>query len=181
MTIYLARHGQTSYNVTRRFQGQTDVPLDETGRRQAQELAVKVADLGLVELWSSPLARARETAEVVSVHTGLDIRFDKRLMETDTGVWTNRYFDELDSMDPEAYGAFLNSRLDFRYEGGESFAEQAERVAAAFADISRGPHPALVVSHGMAIRVGVARWTAEATLIHPLSNTELLELPPRAG
>ncbi|GAB3873317.1 hypothetical protein GCM10029964_013360 [Kibdelosporangium lantanae] len=125
-----------------------------------------------------PAGPGRETAEAVSVHTGLEIRFDKRLMETDTGVWTNRYFDELD---PDIMGDLRTDRLDFRYEGGESFAEQAERVAAAFADIVEGPEPALVVSHGMAIRVGVARWTNETTLIHPLANTELLELPPRAG
>jgi broad specificity phosphatase PhoE len=179
VTIYLARHGQTSYNATRRFQGQTDVPLDETGRRQARELAERVAGLGLVALWASPLARARQTAEAVSVHTGLSIRYDERLMETDTGVWTNRYFDELDAFDPDARTALVTEQLDFRYEGGESFGEQGDRVLAAFEDIARGPRPALVVSHGMAIRLGLARWTGQHVLPAHLENTELRELPPR--
>jgi broad specificity phosphatase PhoE len=178
VTIYLARHGQTTYNAIGRFQGQMAVPLDETGRRQAGKLAVRVADLGLVALWSSPLARARETAETVSVHIGLPIRFDDRLMETDTGIWTDRYFDDMKAENPQAFQGFLDAPEDFRFEGGESYTEQGDRVMAALADIDQGPKPVLVVCHGMVIRLAVSRWTGQPWSIKdPIENTALVRLP----
>nr|WP_052478001.1 histidine phosphatase family protein [Kibdelosporangium sp. MJ126-NF4]CEL15290.1 Phosphoglycerate mutase family [Kibdelosporangium sp. MJ126-NF4]CTQ95669.1 Phosphoglycerate mutase family [Kibdelosporangium sp. MJ126-NF4] len=182
MTIYLARHGQTAYNAARRFQGQTEVPLDETGQRQAKELAIKVADLGLVELWSSPLTRARQTAEAVSAHLGLPIRFDPRLMETDTGVWTDRLYDELNEADPEAFHGWVTGAADFGFEGGETYREQGDRVLAALTEIERGPRPALVVCHGMVIRLALIRrtgspdmWASSASA----PNAVVVEFPPR--
>jgi broad specificity phosphatase PhoE len=178
VTIYLARHGQTAYNHTGRFQGQMDVPLDETGRRQAKDLAVRVADLGLRALWASPLARARQTAEIVSVHIGLPITFDDRLSETDTGVWTDRYYHDMKAADPVAYEGFLNAHEDFAFEGGESYAQQGDRVMAALAEIDQGPKPVLVVCHGMVIRVAVSRRTGEPWSIKdPIENTALVKLP----
>src|SRR5439155_20959661 len=88
--VYLARHGQTAYNLEGRFQGQQQIPLDETGRAQAEELASRAASHGFAALWSSPLRRARETADAVARHTGLQAREDPRLMETDAGDWTDR-------------------------------------------------------------------------------------------
>ncbi|WP_168211310.1 histidine phosphatase family protein [Actinosynnema sp. ALI-1.44] len=182
MAIYLARHGQTAYNQTRRFQGQTEVPLDETGQRQAKELAVTVADLGLVALWSSPLTRARQTAEAVSAHIGVPIRFDPRLMETDTGVWTDRLYDELAAADPAAYRGWVSGAGDFGFEGGETYAEQGDRVMAALVEIEQGPRPALVVCHGMVMRLALNRragsadaWSSSETI----PNTAVVELPPR--
>ncbi|ALG07138.1 histidine phosphatase family protein [Kibdelosporangium phytohabitans] len=181
MTIYLARHGQTAYNQTRRFQGQTEVPLDETGQRQAKELAVTVADLGLVALWSSPLTRARQTAEAVSAHIGVPIRFDPRLMETDTGVWTDRLYDELAAADPGAFHGWVSGAEDFGFDGGETYAEQGDRVMAALVEIERGPRPALVVCHGMVMRLALTRragaadaWSSSETI----PNTAVIELPP---
>lgn len=178
MTIYLARHGRTAYNHTRRFQGQTDVPLDETGLRQARELAVKVAGLGLVALWASPLARARQTAQAVSDHIGLPIRFDDRLMETDTGIWTDRLYDELVAENSRAFRDFADADESFGFEGGETYVQQAERVMAAIADIEQGPQPALVVTHGMSMRLALRRrtddpWPSGASI----PNTALIELP----
>jgi broad specificity phosphatase PhoE len=178
VTIYLARHGQTAYNHTGRFQGQMDVPLNETGRHQAKTLATRVADLGLAALWSSPLARARETAEAISVHTGLPIQFDDRLMETDTGIWTDRLYSELREVDPVAYHGFVTADPDFAFEGGESYVQQGDRVMAALADIALGPRPVLVVCHGMVMRIAVARRTGVPwSLEEGIDNTALLELP----
>ena len=63
--MYLARHGQTAYNLEGRFQGQQAVPLDDVGRGQARELAERAVPYGFVALWCSPLLRARETADIV--------------------------------------------------------------------------------------------------------------------
>ena len=93
--VFLARHGQTAYNREGRFQGQQEIPLDETGRGQAQELAERAVAYGFAALWCSPLLRARETADAVARRIGLEPIEDERLMETDAGDWTNRSFAEI--------------------------------------------------------------------------------------
>ncbi len=162
--VYLARHGQTAYNLEGRFQGQMPVPLDEVGRHQALELAERAAARSFVALWSSPLLRARETADAVSARIGLDVREDARLMETDAGDWTDRSFAEVQAESPELFAAFVAGDSGFAFPGGESFAEQEQRVAAALDDIELGPLPALVVCHGMVIRAAISvragRWLA---------------------
>ncbi|WP_051793276.1 histidine phosphatase family protein [Kibdelosporangium aridum] len=178
MTIYLARHGQTAYNAIGRFQGQLDVPLDETGLLQAKELAVKVADLGLVALWSSPLARARQTAEAVSAHIGLPVQFDDRLKETDTGIWTDRLVADFATQDPDGYQGWISGAADFGFEGGETFAEQSDRVLAALTEIEQGPRPALVVCHGMSMRLALARRAADRfSTSAGIPNTAVIEFP----
>lgn len=151
--IWLARHGRTAYNLERRFQGQTAVPLDEVGRAQAAELAANAQGHGFVSLWCSPLQRARETAEVVGEALGLEPREDARLMETDTGDWTDRLFADVEREQPELYAAYHETDPGFRFPGGESLREQMERVIAAAVDITHsGTLPALVVCHRGVIR-----------------------------
>jgi probable phosphoglycerate mutase len=155
-SIYLARHGQTAYNLEGRFQGQQQIPLDDTGRAQAVELAERAAPYGFAALWCSPLLRARETADAVAARIGLEPIEDARLMETDAGDWTDRSFAEVIAEAPEQFAAFAAGDPGFAFPGGESFAEQETRVAAALADVEAGELPALVVCHGMVIRAALA-------------------------
>ena len=155
-TVYLARHGQTAYNLEGRFQGQLPVPLDDTGRAQAAELAERAAGHDFVALWSSPLLRARETAEIVARRIGLQPREDARLMETDAGDWTDRSFADVQAEAPELFAAFLAGDPGFAFPGGESFAQQEVRVGAALEDVEAGELPALVVCHGMVIRAALS-------------------------
>src|SRR5271154_5322725 len=150
--IYLARHGQTAYNLEGRFQGQQAVPLDDTGRAQAAELAERAAGYGFRALWCSPLLRARETADIIAARIGLEPKEDARLMETDAGDWTDLTFAEVRARTPELFDAFAAADPDFAFPGGESFVEQEQRVSAALADVECGALPALVVCHGMTIR-----------------------------
>lgn len=156
-SVYLARHGQTAYNLEGRFQGQLPVPLDATGRAQAVDLAERAAPHSFVALWCSPLLRARETADVVAGALGLEPREDPRLMETDAGDWTDRSFADVQAEAAEQFAAFARGDPTFAFPGGESFAEQEERVAAALAEVERRDLPALVVCHGMVIRAALAR------------------------
>jgi broad specificity phosphatase PhoE len=165
--VYLARHGQTAYNLEGRFQGQLPVPLDDTGRAQAVDLAERAAAHGFVALWCSPLLRARETAEVVGERIGLQPREDARFMETDAGDWTDRSFAEIQGEAPDRFAAFAAGDPGFAFPGGESFAEQEVRVSAALEDVERGELPALVVCHGMVIRAAFARRAG-----HPVRRTE---------
>jgi broad specificity phosphatase PhoE len=154
--VYLARHGQTAYNLERRFQGQLPVPLDDTGRAQAAELAERAAAHGFAALCSSPLLRARETAEIVARRVALEPREDARFMETDAGDWTDLLFSDVQAKAPAEFAAFAAGDPSFAFPGGESFAHQERRVAAALADVEEGELPALVICHGMVIRAALS-------------------------
>jgi broad specificity phosphatase PhoE len=182
--VYLARHGQTAYNLERRFQGHLPVPLDETGRKQATDLAERAASgtgdgIPFVALWSSPLLRARETADIVGEHIGLTPREEPRLMETDAGDWTDRLFVDVQGEDPHGFAGFIEGRPDFAFPGGESFAQQGVRVAAALADVERSDLPALVVCHGVVIRIALfQRAGHKVALAERVPNAALVPLDP---
>jgi broad specificity phosphatase PhoE len=178
--IYLARHGQTAYNLEGRFQGQQAIPLDDTGREQAAELAERAVEHGFVVLWCSPLLRARETADIVARRIGLEPKEDARLMETDAGDWTDRSFADVRAGEPERFDAFAAADPDFAFPGGESFAQQDVRVDAAIADIEGGPKPALVVCHGMVIRAAMTV-RADAKRFVRVANAALVPLDPDAA
>jgi broad specificity phosphatase PhoE len=177
--VYLARHGQTAYNHEGRFQGQGEVPLDDTGRAQALELAERAAGYDFRALWCSPLLRARETADAVAAKIGLQPKADARLMETDAGDWTNLTFVEVRAQTPELFDAFAAADPGFAFPGGESFAEQEVRVSAALADVERGTLPALVVCHGMVIRAAFASRAHDGTVpFQRVPNAALVPLDP---
>jgi broad specificity phosphatase PhoE len=157
--ILLARHGETNDNLEPiRVQGFTDTPLNETGRRQALELADRVADEGIVSLWSSDLSRARETAQIVGAQIGLEVRLDPRLREANRGRWEGSLFIDIAREEPDLYAAWLRAGESFRFPGGESLREQQDRVVASLEDVHRsGELPALVVCHGGSIRVILSR------------------------
>jgi broad specificity phosphatase PhoE len=180
--VYLARHGQTAYNLEGRFQGQQQVPLDDTGRAQALELAERAAAYGFRALWCSPLLRARETADAVAARIGLVPQQDARLMETDAGDWTDHTFADVRARAQEQFDAFAAGDPSFAFPGGESFAEQDVRVAAAIADVERGPLPALVVCHGMVIRAALAtRAGHPVENVRRVANGALVPLDPEAA
>jgi broad specificity phosphatase PhoE len=153
--VLLARHGETDDNVEPlRFQGWQDTPLNETGRRQAAQLAETVAERAIASLWASDLSRARETAEIVGRRIGMTPTLDARLREGNRGRWEGHLFREIAEAEPELYAAWQRAGADFRFPGGESLQDQQDRVGAALEDIHRaGPLPALVVCHGGSIRV----------------------------
>lgn len=177
--VYMARHGQTAYNFERRFQGQLPVPLDDIGRRQAAELGERAAQHDFAALWCSTLQRARETAEIVAERMGMEVEYDARLAETDAGDWTDMLFSEVQAVAPELFAKFLAGDPSFAFPGGESFAQQEQRVAAALQDVEAGALPALVICHGMVIRAALSTragsWQAHAERV---PNGALVALDP---
>ena len=172
--VLLVRHGETDDNAAGRFQGRSDTPLNVRGREQSRALARELTAEGVRVLYSSPLRRARETAQIVADALGLPIVDDERLVEVDTGAWTGRLVADVVADDPAAYRRWRAADPTFRFPHGESVAEQAARVADALADVSAGPLPALVVAHGGTIRAvdGVERPPGGT-----VANCALLRLP----
>jgi probable phosphoglycerate mutase len=157
--VLLARHGETDDNVPPlRFQGWRDTPLNETGRRQARQLARRVAGLGIVALFTSDLSRARETAEIVGAELKLEPLLDARLREANRGRWEGRLFDDVAEAEPERLATYLRAGAQWRFPGGESLQEQQDRVSACVEEIRHSAlAPALAVCHGGSIRVMLCR------------------------
>ena len=159
--LVLWRHGRTEWNVTGRFQGQADVPLDEVGREQAAAAARLVAAFHPVSIFSSDLARTYQTAEPLAALTGLEIQTDKRLREIHVGSWEGLLGDEIRAQDPELAERVWRGEDVRRSPTGESPQEVADRVAESLAEIAEtaDDHSTIaVVTHGLAGRVGACRF-----------------------
>ncbi|MCC5034751.1 bifunctional RNase H/acid phosphatase [Streptomyces sp. WAC 00631] len=131
-TFVLLRHGETALTPEKRFSGSggSDPGLSPAGRRQAEATAAVLAARGTVQaIVSSPLRRCRETAETVAARTGLDIRVDEGLRETDFGAWEGLSFAEVRDRYPDDLDAWLASPRAEPTGGGESFETVARRVA----------------------------------------------------
>jgi len=158
--LLLARHGETDDNLEPlRAQGFRDTPLNDIGLRQAHLLAERVAaDYEVSSLWTSDLARAAVTASIVGARIGLEPRPDPRLREGNRGDWEGRLFVDIAGEDPAGYAAWMRAGASFRFPGGESLQEHADRVWAALEQIrAEAPLPALVVCHRGSIRTVLCR------------------------
>lgn len=174
--ILLVRHGETDDNAADRFQGQLDTHLNERGREQSRALARRLAGEGLRALYSSPLSRARETAEIVGAELGLQPVYDARFMEADTGDWSGLPYADVIARTPDEFAAWRSASRAFRFPGGESVAEQAARVGAALQDVrAAGVLPALVVCHGGTIRAVPGAHRADDDFV---GNCALYRLAP---
>jgi probable phosphoglycerate mutase len=171
--IWLARHGETDANAEGRVQGTIDSPLNERGREQARALAGEVTRLGIRALYTSQLARARETAEIVGEKLGLEARVDPRFAESWRGEWEGRLIAEIKDEDPQGWTGSMSLDPSFRFPGGESLEEHGARVEAALADVARGPLPALVICHGGTIRRAIALRRPEGLPDAPVANGSL--------
>jgi broad specificity phosphatase PhoE len=185
-TILLARHGETEWNLHNRFQGHADEPLNDTGREQARALAAALAVERLDAVYTSPLLRALETAEIVAASFGLAASADPRLMEVDVGSWSGLTREEIAATFPDAYRRW--QRGLHGWEGGETYEQLAIRVLAALRDIA-GAHPAetvLVVGHGGTVRATLAHTdgmdvVAHRKVVGPAANCAVYRLGVRDG
>lgn len=151
--IVLVRHGETEWNRERRMQGQTDTPLSDLGRAQAEAVGRRLAQRAFAALYSSDLTRAWETAAAIARACGREIRADPDLRERTFGVFEGLTYDEMSRRYPDEHARFSAREPDYAVPGGESprsFYERSlaclERIAAAHAGES-----VVVVTHGMVL------------------------------
>ena len=156
--LILARHGETDWNRENRFQGHADPPLNELGRRQSAELAEALAGETIARVYTSPLRRASETAEIVARRLAVDVEPLEQLREIDVGAWSGLTRDEVAVRFPEQYARWLE-RSPHGFEDGETYAELAARVVPAVSRLAErhGSETILVVTHGGPSRVLQAR------------------------
>jgi len=153
--LLIARHGQTIWNTQRRYQGQTDSPLDETGQRQAFDLGERLSKVKLSAIFASDLGRAWNTAAATAAHQDCPFIADPRLRELHYGEWQGMTYDEIRQGDPQRLAAWEADRMKASPPGGESLLQLAERVQAAIECIQKA-YPegtVLVVSHAGPIKV----------------------------
>lgn len=151
-TLLLARHGESDWNRSKRWQGFADRPLTDLGRQQARELADRLDDTELDAVYSSDLQRARETANAVARRRGLEVKTAADLREVDVGSWSGLTRAEAEARFPEAYARWL--RGGEGWEDGESYDQLRDRVVRAIRHIAAGHEGGrvLVVAHGGTIR-----------------------------
>jgi broad specificity phosphatase PhoE len=159
--VLLVRHGETTYNIEGRLPGQLPgVLLTDEGRRQAHRAAVALAALPLSSVISSPLERARDTAEIIARGWNLPLRLDERLLDTDVAPWAGRKIEEIAREDP-GWKAYLEHPND-PPAGVESFASVQARAVAAVEDALRDPATGqyvVAVAHADVIKLIVAHYT----------------------
>jgi broad specificity phosphatase PhoE len=151
MELILVRHGETPWNRERKVQGITDMELNDTGRRQARQLALSLKDHEIRRIYSSPLKRAYETAEAVNRFHDVPIHRRNALMEMDSGDLEGFSMQELMAVENDFLQRWMADPATIKMPHGESFIEVQERAWRAIADIIVQPENALVVSHNFTI------------------------------
>jgi probable phosphoglycerate mutase len=157
--IWLVRHGQTDWNLEGRFQGQLDVPLNDTGMDQARVLADQLSEKKFCALYSSDLMRARQTAEIIAGRVNLPIKFDRRLREIAQGEVEGLLLEEVKLRHVGSLEERILNPVHARMPGGESVSEVALRFQEAINEIACAHpiEPVLVASHGLAIATMVCK------------------------
>jgi probable phosphoglycerate mutase len=174
VTLYFVRHGETEWNRVQRYQGQRDIPLNDKGRSQAQRNGRVLADLlgdraAAFHYVASPLARARETMEIIRRQLTLPAAgylTDDRLKEVHYGHWEGQLWSELPRTDPAGFAARQADVWNWQPDGGESYRMLSDRVRRWLTETARD---AVVVSHG-----GVSK--VLRGLVLQLTGTEIARL-----
>jgi probable phosphoglycerate mutase len=170
--IIFLRHGQAKNNTERILSGRTPgVPLTDKGITQAQQTAELLEDMNISAIYSSPIQRAKHTAEIVGKHNSIDVTIDDRLIELDMGKFTNVPYDEIFTSHGNVFMKFYNGELEIAHNGVETFTDVKKRVASIVEEVIE-KHPdenVVLVTHMDPIK-------AMLSTIVDLSPTNLFEL-----
>lgn len=145
----LVRHGQTEWNRVERFRGQVDIPLNETGKAQAQKVAARLAGDKIDVLYASPLSRTMQTAEPIAAGHQLEIQKHDTLMDIDIGALEGLTVEEAKQSFPEVIDKWMNAPGHVKFPKGESIKTVANRLQALLEELStRHPDQTVaLVSH----------------------------------
>lgn len=153
--LLLVRHGQTDWNLEGRYQGASEVPLNATGREQAERVAAELATVEIDAIYCSPLSRSLDTAWTIARRQGMEPRIDPRLREIDLGKWEGMLASRISEEYSELHRRWLEDPRSLRPPGGETIGEVHDRVISAVEEMVARHHGATlcVVTHKTAIVV----------------------------
>jgi phosphoserine phosphatase len=151
MKIYLVRHGQTTWNRDQRLQGLRDVPMNRAGICQSHRLAEWYRNAGVRRIVSSPLLRARRTAQILAERTRRAPLTDDRLREIDHGLWTGLHLETIKDRFPDEFATWSFFPEKLRMSDGESLTAVYRRCTGALLDLIKENRDenVLLVSHGV--------------------------------
>jgi phosphoserine phosphatase len=148
MFLYVVRHGETQWNKEEVFRGRKDVPLNETGRVQAEKTGSYFADKAITRIVSSPLRRAVETAEGIGRATGLPVERMDDFIDMGFGTWEGLSLREVERLSPADLRVWRDSPQRLRVEGGERLGDVKNRLVQGLAKAgSRGEGDVVLVTH----------------------------------
>lgn len=150
MKIYIIRHGETDWNVKKMWQGTTDIPLNEKGVLQANQVAKRLENVNFERIFSSPLIRAKATAEAVGKIKNLDVCVKRDLREVELGEWEGLTHTEVVSKYPDTFTVWEKGldtgEIGFGIENFNDLQERAYKVLLEICEEAKGD--TLIVSHG---------------------------------
>lgn len=150
MSLILIRHGETAWNHDGRMQGHEDIPLNDTGRTQADALGARLARERFHALYTSDLVRAVETAERIAAVTGHAVIIDARLRERHLGVLQGIARSEIEAVLPDVYACYRSGDPDYVVPGGESARQFGGRLFACLSELAQrhAGETVITVAHG---------------------------------
>ena len=151
MKLLLTRHGQTDWNIARRYQGHSNTGLNQTGIQQAEKLARRLSSETIHAIYSSDLSRAVDTANRIQIlqQTAKAVATDMRWRELSFGDWEGMTYEEMSAHSPELFDAWVKDSLTVSTPNGETHRQLAERVKSAFDELKANhkDETVLVVGH----------------------------------
>jgi len=153
--LLLVRHGETVWNADAVYRGRSEIPLSETGKRQAHLTGRSLAGEGVTALMSSPLVRARETAEAIAEATGVAVEIDNDLTDLDCGEWEGLTDAQVKERYPDVRRVWLATPHLVRLPGGETLDEVSARVVPVLERVLSAPGTVVFVSHRVVHKVAI--------------------------
>ncbi len=157
-TILLLRHGETAWNRERRVMGHENVPLSDAGRAQCERVGALLERWSVDRIVSSPLERARQSAEIIARCLDIEVETDERLAEVRFGRWQGKRYSEI--IDDPEYHEFLKDPVGSPTPGGETIADVQRRGLAAIEERATPAARTLFVSHGDIVRSAICHFLA---------------------
>lgn len=183
----MVRHGETDWNRDGRFQGHADIPLNAAGLVQMRDLAEQLSGESFSIVYTSPLRRASESADLLAERLGLEVRANDALKEVDVGAWSGLTVDEVEDRFPEDFTRWVEWR-SAGWSDGETYEQLGRRVVGGLREIAEthGEEQVLAVTHGGPIRTAAA--AALRLPLHevrdrlgPISNAAVVRIDVRDG
>ena len=181
-TIYITRHGETRYNIEKRFQGWIDSELTETGITNARALGERLMDINIHRIYSSPLKRAKDTAEIIKGNRPIELIEEEGFKEMFFGKWEGLPYSSAEERSGIKVSTFFKNLPSYTAEGGETFHDFSNRIENTFKKIlsSNEDKTILIVTHALPVKLLIALTSnmgaeniGQVPYVHQASLTEI--------